>query len=73
MTNSVPARQRLDSWKSIADYLKRDLSTVRRWETGLGLPVYRVGGTGRSVFAYAHEIDAWLIRPRTLDLSAVAP
>jgi len=64
MPNSVPARQRLDSWKAIAAYLRRDLATVRRWETDLGLPVYRVGGTGRSVFAYAHEIDEWLVTPR---------
>lgn len=60
MTDSAPGRQRLDSWKAIADYLKRDLATVRRWETGLGMPVHRVGGTGRSVFAYAQEIDEWL-------------
>ena len=51
---------RLDSWKAIADYLKRDLATVRRWEKTRGLPVRRVSGNGRSVFAYASEIDAWL-------------
>lgn len=51
---------RLDSWKSIADYLNRDLATVRRWEKTLGLPVRRVSGNGRSVFAYPAEIDAWL-------------
>jgi len=65
MPNSVSPRQRLDSWKAIAAYLRRDLATVRRWERDLGLPVYRVGGTGRSVFAYAHEIDAWLVTPRS--------
>jgi hypothetical protein len=51
---------RLDSWKAIAAYLKRDLATVRRWERSLGLPVRRVAGSGRSVFAYKSEIDAWL-------------
>ena len=51
---------RLDSWKAIAEYLQRDLATVRRWEKSLGLPVHRVGGTGRSVFAYTSEINAWL-------------
>jgi hypothetical protein len=60
MTNLVRERQRLDSWKAIAKYLQRDLATVRRWEKGLGLPVHRVGGAGRSVFAYTTEIDAWL-------------
>jgi hypothetical protein len=55
-----PPPERLDSWKAIADYLQRDQATVRRWEKGLGLPVRRVAGTGRSVFAYTSEIDAWL-------------
>jgi hypothetical protein len=53
-------RQRLDSWKAIAEYLQRDVATVARWEKGLGLPVRRVAGTGRSVFAYTSEIDEWL-------------
>ena len=53
--------ERLDSWKAIADYLQRDVGTVRRWEKSLGLPVRRVpGGRGRSVFAFQGEIDAWL-------------
>ena len=52
---------RLDSWKAIAAYLRRDVATVRRWEKTLGLPVRRVpGGSGHSVFAYTSEIDAWL-------------
>jgi hypothetical protein len=54
------ARSRLDSWKAIADYLQRDVATVARWEKSLGLPVRRVAGTGRSVFAYTSEIDDWL-------------
>jgi hypothetical protein len=55
------ARDRLDSWKAIADYLDRDVATVRRWEKSLGLPVRRVpGGPGRSVFAFRSEIDEWL-------------
>ena len=53
--------ERLDSWKAIAAYLKRDVRTVRRWEHELALPVRRLpGGHGRSVFAYTAEIDAWL-------------
>ena len=56
---------RLDSWKAIAAYLKRDVRTVRRWERQLGLPVRRVpGGRGASVFAYGAEIDAWLKETR---------
>ena len=59
-----PAEKRLDSWKSIAEYLGRDISTVMRWEKTSGLPVRRVpGGKGRSVFAYPSEIDQWLAGP----------
>src|SRR5262245_1082099 len=40
MTTSNPA-ERLDSWKEIAAYLRRDVRTVQRWEKKEGLPVYR--------------------------------
>src|SRR3981189_16618 len=51
--------ERLDSWKEIAAYLKRDERTVRRWEAE-GLPVRRkVHKKQASVFAYKAEIDAW--------------
>jgi hypothetical protein len=60
VNEAPPNSERLDSWKAIAQYLQRDLATVRRWEKNLGLPVRRVAGTGRSVFAYTSEIDEWL-------------
>lgn len=51
--------ERLDSWKEIAAYLKRDERTVRRWEAE-GLPVRRkVHKKQASVYAYRGEIDAW--------------
>jgi Tol biopolymer transport system component len=51
---------RLDSWKEIAAYLRRDVTTVRRWEKREGLPVYRHLHERRdSVYAYAGEIDRW--------------
>jgi TolB-like protein len=51
--------ERLDSWKEIAAYLKRDESTVRRWEEE-GLPVHRHPHKKKaSVFAYRSEIDRW--------------
>lgn len=54
-----PSRERLDSWKEIAAYLRRDERTVRRWEKE-GLPVRRkVHKKQASVFAYRAEIDAW--------------
>lgn len=57
----IPAAQeRLDGWKSIANYLKRTTRTVQRWEKLEGLPVHRIGHTSSaSVFAYSGEIDAW--------------
>lgn len=64
MSESPPSEDRLDSWKAIAQYLHRDLATVRRWEKSLGLPIRRVGLTGRSVFAYRREIDEWLTTAR---------
>ena len=54
-----PPGRRLDSWKEIATYLKRDESTVRRWEKE-GLPVHRRAHKRKaSVYAYESEIDAW--------------
>jgi Tol biopolymer transport system component len=56
-----PANVRLDSWKEIAAYLKRDVTTVRRWEKREGLPVHRHLHDRRdSVYAYVAELDAWL-------------
>lgn len=55
-----PSAERLDSWKEIAAYLKRDVRTVQRWEKQEGLPVSRhIHGKLGSVYAYKPEIDAW--------------
>lgn len=51
---------RLDSWKKIASYLKRDVSTVQRWERREGMPVHRhLHDRLGSVFAFRSELDAW--------------
>jgi dipeptidyl aminopeptidase/acylaminoacyl peptidase len=51
---------RLDSWKKIASYLKRDVSTVQRWERREGMPVHRhVHDKLGSVSAFRSELDAW--------------
>jgi hypothetical protein len=56
-----PGRDRLDSWKEIAVYLGREVRTTQRWEKGEGLPIHRhVHAKASSVFAFKHEIDAWL-------------
>jgi TolB-like protein/Tfp pilus assembly protein PilF len=54
-----PVSERLDSWKKIAAYLKRDESTVRRWEKE-GLPVHRHAHKKKpTIYAYRSEIDHW--------------
>jgi len=51
---------RLDTWKSIAQYLGRSTRTVQRWRSEYGLPVRHLGGDATSVFAYTDELDGWL-------------
>jgi TolB-like protein len=54
-----PPAERLDSWKEIAAYLKRDESTVRRWEDE-GLPVHRLPHKKKAtVYAFKSELDVW--------------
>lgn len=55
------SQDRLDSWKEIALYLRREVRTVQRWEHFEGLPVRRLfHRKAGSVYAFAHELDAWL-------------
>jgi tetratricopeptide (TPR) repeat protein len=50
-----------ESWKEIAEYLRRTPKTCQRWERELGLPVHRLDGSPKaSVFAYKEELDSWL-------------
>ncbi len=52
---------RLDSWKEIAAYLSRDITTVQRWEKREGMPVHRHLHDKRgSVYALTGELDAWV-------------
>ncbi len=52
--------ERLDSWKEIATYLSRDVTTVQRWEKREGMPVHRHLHDKRgSVYAIGAELDAW--------------
>ncbi len=51
---------RLDSWKEIATYLRREVRTVQRWEKSANLPVHRLQIEKQSaVYAYKSELDAW--------------
>src|SRR5215813_4884186 len=59
MTSTNPA-DRLDSWKEIAAFLRRDVRTVQRWEKKEGLPVHRhqhdkLG----SIYAFRAELTEW--------------
>jgi Tol biopolymer transport system component len=62
---------RLDSWKEVAAYLRRDVTTVQRWEKREGMPVHRhVHDKLGSVYAFRSELDAWA-RSRHLRLDDV--
>ena len=63
---------RLDSWKEIAAYLQRDVTTVQRWEKREGMPVHRhLHDKAGSVYAYRSELDAWQ-KSRKLQLEELA-
>jgi TolB-like protein len=52
--------ERLDSWKEIASFFRREVRTVQLWEKSEGLPVRRqyhkkLG----SVYAYRRELESW--------------
>jgi Tol biopolymer transport system component len=55
-----PREDRLDSWKEIAGYLNRDVTTVQRWEKREGMPVHRHQHDRMgTVYASRAELDAW--------------
>lgn len=54
------SEDRLDSWKEIAAYLNRDVTTVQRWEKREGMPVRRhLHDRMGSVYASRAELDSW--------------
>lgn len=56
-----PSAVWLDSWKAIAAYLRRDVTTVQRWEKREGMPVHRhVHASRGSVYALPEELDRWV-------------
>lgn len=57
-----PAEGRLESWKEIAAYVHRDVTTVQRWEKREGMPVHRhLHDRMGSVYAFRAELDAWVL------------
>ncbi|MCU1301852.1 MAG: tolB protein [Candidatus Sulfotelmatobacter sp.] len=64
-----PPDDRLDSWKEIAAYLRRDVTTVQRWEKREGMPVHRhLHDRMGSVYASRADLDVWA-RSRNLRAS----
>src|SRR5215469_10747557 len=59
-SNAPPPEDRLESWKEIAVYLKRDVTTVQRWEKRERMPVHRhLHDKIGSVYASRSELEAW--------------
>jgi hypothetical protein len=63
-----PNGDRLESWKEIARYLRRDVRTVQRWEESDGMPVRRLRRAHRAIpYAYKTELDTWWTSRSTAD------
>lgn len=60
----APDDDRLSGWKEIAQYLRRSVRSVQRWERELDLPVLRkrTAKGGQMVYASRAALDAWLTR-----------
>jgi Tol biopolymer transport system component len=55
-----PPEGRLDSWKEIAAYLNRDVTTVQRWEKREGMPIHRhLHDRMGSIYAFRADLDTW--------------
>jgi Tol biopolymer transport system component len=67
-----PHKEQLNSWKDIAVYFGRDVTTVQRWEKREGMPVHRhLHDKIGSVYAFRSELDLWA-RSRNLRSSQEA-
>jgi Flp pilus assembly protein TadD len=70
--SAAPDSARIDGWKRIAAHLERDKSTVKRWEASRGLPIRRLPGPRGPVYAFKHELRAWLAANDGADADAQA-
>jgi tetratricopeptide (TPR) repeat protein len=74
MDQSGSGVKRLDGWKSIGAYFKRDRSTVMRWALERNMPIHRIpGGKQGSVFALEHELAAWASKSDDTDIEVPTP
>jgi len=57
----MPQDDRLDSWKEVSEYIRRDVGTCIKWTKCYGLPVHHIDKEARRsrVFAFKSEIDTW--------------
>jgi TolB-like protein/Tfp pilus assembly protein PilF len=67
-------KERLDSWKEVASFFRREVRTVQFWEKREGLPVRRhhhkkLG----SVYAYRFELEQWWIARSAMENSSRPP
>lgn len=59
--------ERLDSWKEIAAFFRRDVRTVQFWEHREGLPVYRhCHNKQSSVYSFRTLLNEWRIKRSTV-------
>ena len=66
-SSAKPPEDRLDSWKEIAAYFHRDVTTVQRWEKREEMPVHRhVHDKISSIYASRAELETWA-RSRKLE------
>ena len=58
--SATPSPDRLEGWKAIANYFRRTVRTVQRWEREQGLPVRRhLHASLASAYALPLELEAW--------------
>ena len=71
MSLGQDAKQRLETWKEVANFFGKDERTVKRWESERGLPIHRLPGDARSrIFAFAAELESWRASRAGLSSSA---
>lgn len=74
VSGADPTNDRLESWKEIAAYLRRDVTTVQRWERREGMPIHRhLHDKAGSVHAFRSELDVWAATRRTAPASVAGP
>ena len=54
------SHERLDSWKEVAQFFRREVRTVQMWEKKEGLPIRRQQHSKLgSIFAFRSELEQW--------------